>query len=327
MGVVHRPAVSRRVVRGSGYHPRRRRTGEGTPPDVAAAQRACTVAPCAGTTGREPLPVPAQVPGPHVGGDLARREDEDARAGPGDDGGVALRRAAGRRASIVAGYDGRRASWCSQSRVAACRCDGSAVRAWTSRAARPAPAAAAASGTVAGQHGAGRARRELRLGDEDDDLDVGVRVEAGRHGALAAVEPGPVRHPAHREAAVARSPTRCRDAPRARSRGASPARGRRARWHREPATRHTPLVDPNERACAATTPATMAVADEPRPRLCGTPLAASRRRPAGRLDPSARHVCRMVACDEVPLVGGHVGGALPASTSMTSRRSSDVVTT
>ena len=165
-----------------------------------AAHRAVTTAPGGADAGREAGPADLRPPRPRAaaasssarGRSVRRRRRR--RHGPGH--------GAGRRAPSSPGTRRGGPPGAASPASAACRCAGSAVRAWTSSAARPAPAAAEPSGTVAGRTARAVRRRQLGGGHEGDDVDLGVQRRPGRDGEVGAVDRRAVGHPAHRQTAV-----------------------------------------------------------------------------------------------------------------------------
>ena len=150
------------------------------------------------------------------------------------------------------------------------------------RAARPGPCASTAGS-------AGRARPARRRGCSVE------RRSAPRSAAVVGIQ-RTVSPPS------TRAERRCRGGPRARSRG----RQRRSIVDELARARESPASS----ACAATTPATIAAAEEPSPRLCGMPLRRHDAQAGRRLAPSTAEVCRMRACTRCRSSVGTSLGAL-----------------
>ena len=263
-------------------------------------QARTTSRPVVGHARRQPLPAGTVGGTSTLAGRGVRRQHEDAGPGAGDDGRVSLapegvdeahrlrvRRAPRPLVQPVAGGGSR---W-----------SGAGVRAWTSRAARPG-CRRRPSGDVRGQHRPGGAGGQLlpgtrtttrRRGGATDAVPVADGDGSPGRGIQLTVRP-----PWTLAEALSGWPSS--------TLAMSVATSRSTVDDGSPASAASSSA--SESACAATTPATMAVADDPRPRLCGTPLRASRRRPAGRrLEPGdpVRHGAH-TRCGRP----GHLVGAL-----------------
>ena len=171
--------------------------------------------------------------------------------------------------AIDAAYDGRRASWCSQSRVAASRCSGRWI-AWASSAARAEFAAASARRTCSGSTDRALAVDSWASGTKTTGSTSGctgrwtVRVVPARRPTTTGSRP-----PWTLAVALSGCPSR---------------REARVSAKREVDVGAVEPAGDVVQRLRRDDPVTIAVADDPSPRPCGTSLRHSRCSPGRRLD-------------------------------------------
>ena len=234
-----------------------------------------------------------------LGRPVARRQHEHARARRRRRRRRGLRRAGGRPAPSSRASTRARCSWCSQSRVAASRCSGRRLSAWTSRAARPELAAASRVGHRAAAAPRGPWRSPAaRPGTKTTGATSGCTSAAAR--SCRGRRPSPS-HPRQRQAAV--------DA----RRGVvgvplEPARQALAK-------RGRPVVEPAPRRASCSALGGNDARDDRRrrraqPAAVRDPLRQPQAQPAGGSTPSAAQARCIARCTRWALVERHVAGAL-----------------